>query len=81
MYTEIDKNMAIKFLRRNYPVSRVKINNKFKRAIILNNGETYLLSDKNAHKELKEKLLTTLAMAFNFDETFSRNILNNFLPL
>jgi hypothetical protein len=53
MYTDKDKEMVIKYLQRHYPISRVKIDNKFKRAIVLNNGETYQLNNKANHNNLK----------------------------
>lgn len=81
MYTDKDKEMVIKYLKRHYPISRVKIDNKFKRAIVLNNGETYQLNNKANHNNLKTNLIKTLNLVFSFDEAFCRNILNNFLPL
>lgn len=81
MYTEKDEEIIIKYLQKHYSVSRVKVNNKFKRAIVLNNGEIYELNDKTKYPSLKSKLTKTLNLIFNFDETFCLNILNKFLPL
>ena len=81
MYTDKDKEMVLKYLQRHYPVCRVKIDNKFKRAITLNNGESYQLNNKANYNILKSHLIKMLNLVFSFDEAFCRNILNNFLPL
>jgi hypothetical protein len=81
MYTDKDKEMVIKYLQRHYPVRRVRINNKFKRAILLNNGEAHQLNNKANYDFLKTYLIKTLILVFSFDEAFCRNIVNNFLPL
>ena len=71
--------MMIKFLERNYPVSRVKINMRFKRAIILDNGISYLLSDEHSHIQLRLQLSQILKTVFYCDEKSSRTVLKQFL--
>ena len=56
--------LIVKFLQRNYPVSRIKVNSRFKRAIVLDDG-AYLLSDGNAARPLKTKLISTLKTVFD----------------
>ena len=53
---EKETHMMIKFLEKNYPVSRVKDKMRFKRAIILDNGISYLLSDEQSHIQLRLQL-------------------------
>ena len=81
MLTDIDKQLMLKFLTRNYPVSRIKHNMRFKRAIIFDDGSIYLLSDDSKHQLIKYKLLDTIKKVFACDDAFSKDVLNNFLPL
>ena len=76
---QFEANMMLKFLERNYPVSRVKDNMRFKRAIILDNGISYLLSDKHSHIQLKLQLNQILKTVFYCDEQSSRAVLKEFL--
>ena len=55
MCTDIDKKLIKKFLEANYPVSRIKYNLRFRRAIILDDGSFFILCDNN-HQTLKYKL-------------------------
>jgi hypothetical protein len=79
-YTEFDKQMVLKFLERNYPVSRVKHNMRFKRAITLDNGLTFFLSEKNSHIRLKLQLVEHLRVIFSYDENFLKEMVVEFLP-
>lgn len=81
MYTDFDKEMVLKFLERNYPVSRVKHGNRFKRAITLDNGLSFFLSDKNSHIHLKLQLVEHLRLIFSYDENFLKEVIVDFLPL
>ena len=80
MYTDFDKEMVLKFLVRNYPVLRVKHGNRFKRAITLDNGLSYFLSDKNSYTRLKLQLAEYLRLIFCYDEKFLKEIVEEFLP-
>ena len=79
-YTEFDKQMVLDFLERNYPVSRVKHNMRFKRAITLDNGLSFFLSDKNSHIYLKLHLIENLILIFSYDENFLKEVIADFLP-
>jgi len=81
MLGEIDKEMILKFLERNYPVSRVKDKMRFKRGIIFDDGSIYFLSDASQRLVLYHKLIDTLITVFNCDETTCKVILCNFLQL
>jgi hypothetical protein len=76
-----DTDIMLKFLERNYPVCRIKDNMRFKRAIILDNGTSYLLSDENAHIQLRLHLIQILKTVFYCDETTSRTVLKRFLNI
>ena len=81
MNNELDKKLMIKFLERSYPVSRIKLNHHFKRAIVLDNGSFFLLNDSNHIDKLKFNLIDILKKVFNCDEPTSRAVLDNFLRL
>ena len=71
----------LKFLNRNYPVHRIKNNMRFKRTIILENGESYILSDKKRANELYSKLVEVLKTVFSSTEDINKDVLKNFLNL
>lgn len=77
----MEEALMQKFLIRNYPVRRVKCQKHFKRAIILENGNAYPLSNKAMRKSLYFMLLKNLTYIFDVDEKISKNILENFLHL
>lgn len=59
------KQLIIKYLEKNYSVSRVKINQKFKRAIVLDNGYIYNLNQKEQYNVFKNLLLKSLIKIFS----------------
>lgn len=77
----VDKNKALinKFLERNYPVTRIKINNKFKRGIILDNS-IYLLSEKQHRNSSVVELTETLSLIFALNYEILYPIVDVFLP-
>jgi hypothetical protein len=77
MIADTDKQMIIKFLDRNYPVSRVKINKRFKRAIILDTG-VFVLGGDNIQKT-KQSLIKILSDVFYIDEKYLTPIVNSFM--
>jgi hypothetical protein len=79
MCTNIDKKLIKKFLESNYPVSRIKHNMKFRRAMILDDGSVFILGENNS-QSLKYKLLESLKIVFNYEDTVLVPILDEFLP-
>jgi hypothetical protein len=71
MITEKDLELIQKYLNKNYPVQRLKYNGKFKRAILFDNGKTYLLSNNNDKPFLKKEMILAIetVFGFNFEET------------
>lgn len=65
--TKKDLELIQKYLNRNYPVQRLKYDGKFKRAILFDNGRTYLLSNKNDKPYLKKEMVTTIETIFGFN--------------
>lgn len=73
----------VKFLERNYPMSRVKDkqSKRFKRGIILDGGETFHLSNDVEFLLLQQKLFEILIKVFSCDEKASYSVLKDFLHL
>lgn len=80
MLTEIDKDMMLKFLEKNYPISRVKDKNKFRRAIVLETG-TFILGNESNHIQLRLRLIEVVKTVFSCDHATAIAVLNNFLNL
>jgi hypothetical protein len=74
------ENMMIKFLVRNYPVSRIKFNDRFRRGIIFDNGTPHLLIDSNTLL-IKQKLITILNTVFNCDKITATRIITQALNI
>lgn len=87
MFTETDKRLVFKFLEMNYPVSKIKIidknpiiNNRFKRAIVFEDG-IYMLGDENQRIKLKFKLNDVIIKVFDCNSSISLSVLDIFLRL
>ena len=76
-----EKDMRLKFLQRNYPVYRLKYNMRFKRTIILDDGQGYLLSDKENQTKLFYGLFDILKTVFYSDDNLSKNVVKEFLNM
>ena len=73
-------DLIVKFLQRNYPVSRIKVNSRFKRAIVLDDG-AYLLSDGESARPLKTKLIQTLKTVFDCDANTANSLISQALNI
>lgn len=69
-----------KFLVMGYPVMRIKLNGKFKRAIFIEN-RYYYLSDKSELNELTHKLFEILVVVFNSTHDDNLNVIKKYLNL
>ncbi len=81
MCNQKDKQLMIKFLEKNYPVSRIKYEQRFKRAIILDDGSIYGLSNEDSRIRLKYELMDKLRLVFDCDDIIISLVLNNFLNI
>jgi hypothetical protein len=79
MYTEKDKDLVLKFIWRNYPIARIKYKMRFRRAIVLDNGDIFFLCEYKSKDTLKYHFLQAIKKAFDFDEAFVKSILENYL--
>jgi hypothetical protein len=79
MITEKDLELIQKYLNRNYAVQRIKYNGKFKRAIIFDNGKTYMLSNQNDKVYLKKEMISTLEIVFGFNNLETTNLISQYL--
>jgi len=83
MYSDIDKvmkRMMLDYLEMAFPISRVKYEHKFRRAIVLDKG-VYVLGDESNHLLLRNSLSQELKFVFNCDDSTAFAILDNFLNL
>lgn len=76
-----EKKLMLKFLQKNFPVYRLKHNMRFKRTIVLESNETFLLSDKSSIKDLYYKLSDILTLVFNSDKNVNKIVLESFLNI
>jgi len=79
MITEKDLKMIQKYLISNYPVQRLKYNGKFKRAIILDNGNIYMMSNINDKPYLKKEMISTIEIIFGFNNEETSNLISQYL--
>jgi hypothetical protein len=77
--TKKDLELIQKYLNRNYPVQRLKYDGKFKRAILFDNGRTYLLSNKNDKPYLKKEMVTTIETIFGFNSEETNILVSQYL--
>lgn len=81
MNTHFERHMLFKFLAKNFPITRVKHNGRFRRGIKFDDGQVYLCSDKNAMIRLKYLLIDVLRETFLVDDTTCLAVLDNFLQV
>jgi hypothetical protein len=81
MNEKSEVHMLSKFLVRNFPVSRIKHNGRFRRAIIFDDGEIYLYAEQKHMIALKYKLMNVLKETFLVNDTICLAVLDNFLQL
>lgn len=79
MISESNKRLVKKYMERNYQVTRIKLNNRFKRAIVLENNTPFFLSDKNSIQHLKSVMLNNLSLIFYLEPQFLSKIVDEFL--
>lgn len=60
---ELDE-IILEFIRKNYCVSRIKQNARFKRAIVIDDT-TYMLSDKHTTFAIKQRIVNHLKIIFD----------------
>jgi hypothetical protein len=77
--TKKDLELIQKYLNRNYPVQRLKYDGKFKRAILFDNGRTYLLSNKNDKPYLKKEMVTAIETIFGFNSEETNLLVSQYL--
>lgn len=73
---KIFNDMITKFLTTNYPVSRIKSEGRFKRAIIIEGEQPYLLNDKSSVFKVKARLLKTLLVVFDCDVNLANELIS-----
>lgn len=79
MSNDIEKILMFSFLKKNFPVSRIKSNGRFKRGIILNDGSQHILNSTSHNIPLKENLINVLIKVFSCDPEMAKETISNFL--
>ena len=77
----MNEKLLLEFLTKVYPVKRIKLNNKFHRSIILDDGTIFYLKDEGSKKLVKIKLYTSLKYLTNASDNLINVTLNSFLGL
>lgn len=72
----IFNDMITKFIAKNYPVSRIKSDGRFKRAIIIEGERPYFLSDKGSIFSVKNKLIKILIIVFDCDADLANELIS-----
>ena len=78
---DTEYNLIINFLKRNYPIMRIKDKLRFKRAIVLDNGVIYFLSDEQSHIKLRNDLLSILKLVFYCRDEIAKLSIKQYLNL
>jgi hypothetical protein len=80
VYFEDDliKCLIFKFLRMYYPIDRVKINGKFKRAIIVGDKVYSISNEKNS---FLTEIILKISNSFNISENDSKYIIFDYFKL
>jgi len=81
MINEHDKQLMFKFLEKNYPVSRLKHNGRFKRAMLIDGETEYFLSEESHHIQIRGKLHNILLKVFSCDNDTAKYVMSSFLNL
>jgi hypothetical protein len=78
---DTEYKLIINFLKRNYPIMRIKDKTRFKRAIVLDNGSIYFLSDEKSHIKLRNNLLSILKLVFYCRDEIAKQSVKQYLNL
>lgn len=68
--------IIIDYIRTTYKVTRIKSNNRFRRAMILDDGRVYLLKDEPETKKIKFKVADYLRLIFALDKNHSQKLIS-----
>lgn len=68
--------IIIDYIRTTYKVSRVKSNNRFRRAMILDDGHIYFLKDEPETKKIKFKVGHYLSLIFSCDKNHAQKLIS-----
>jgi hypothetical protein len=79
MENDVFEDLVKKFITDYYPVKRVKINARFKRAIIIEN-KPYFLNGVEKNK-IKHELIDVLKLVFSCDNVFALKMIGKTLNL
>lgn len=75
------EDFMLNFLTRNYPITRLKYQNKFRRGIKLDNGNIHLLKNTELNLRLQVDLISILEIIFNYDHKTNVSVVKTYLNL
>lgn len=75
---DLIKSLIFKFLIMYYPIDRVKINGKFKRAIIVEDKVYSISNEKNS---FLTQIISKISNSFNISESDSKSIIFDYFKL
>ncbi len=77
-----DKEIILmtKFLQRNYPISRIKYNTRFKRGLIIN-GAIILLSTQEDRIQLIKPMTNILTLVFGCSYDIAKSVIKNYYQI
>ena len=68
--------IIIDYIRTTYKVTRIKSNNRFRRAMILDDGCVYFLKDEPESKKIKFKIADYLKLIFSLDKNYAEKLIS-----
>lgn len=80
MAIQQEKDLMLKFLKKNYPIYRLKHGKHFKRTMVLEKA-SYLMSKKEEFNKLYTELFNVLLIVFDSDKTSTEEVLKGFLNM
>ncbi len=81
MLDKIDEEMIIKFIQRHYPVSRIKHNMRFRRAIVIDGKTPHILGDNHSTLPIKIELGNIIKKIFDCNYTTAEKLISRALNI
>lgn len=75
------ESLIIEYIQNTYKISRIKHKNRFKRAMILDDGSIYLLKDNLETKQIKFKICYYIETIFACTPTQSKELVSKALGI
>lgn len=80
-YEDEFNKIVVNFIQKNYTVSRVKHNMRFRRAIIFDDGQVHLLADEPTTRAIKNKVSLSIQKIFAFNKEEANKFITQVLNI